>query len=31
VSFRAEASEGELADFADFQISGWTYGIELGL
>jgi hypothetical protein len=30
LSFKAEA-EGDLGDFADFKMSGWTYGLELGL
>jgi hypothetical protein len=30
ISFKAE-SGGDLGDFADFQVSGWTYGIEVGL
>jgi hypothetical protein len=30
LSFKANAG-GDLGDFADFKMSGWTYGIELGL
>jgi hypothetical protein len=30
LSFKAEQG-GDLGDMADFKISGWTYGIELGL
>jgi hypothetical protein len=30
VSFKA-TSAGDLGDLADFQASGWTYGIEVGL
>jgi hypothetical protein len=30
ISFKAE-SDGDLGDLADFQIKGWTYGLEVGL